>query len=149
METPKRLCQYFANGDHFCRKEVASPIFETFSKIGVTHILLKEIICSQREPPTLLPCPNTHTRAHTHTKKKKKKGRLKVDSMSVISLGNLSISVNAEEWYCWRMILVLIRMSIRAIVFLFLQENICCGYSLEVPQRGTSYEYPQHVFREK
>ena len=25
--------------------------------------------------------------------------------------------------------------------FLFLQENICCGHSLEVPQLGTSNEY--------
>ena len=24
--------------------------------------------------------------------------------------------------------------------------NICCGYSLEVPHRGTSNEYPQHMF---
>ena len=32
------------------------------------------------------------------------------------------------------------------IVFLFLHENICCGYSLEVPQRGTSNEYPQQMF---
>ena len=30
--------------------------------------------------------------------------------------------------------------------FLFLHENICCGYSLEVPHRGTSNEYPQHSF---
>ena len=30
--------------------------------------------------------------------------------------------------------------------FLFLHENICCGYSLEVPRRGTSNEYPQHIF---
>ena len=29
---------------------------------------------------------------------------------------------------------------------LFLHENICCGYSLEVPQWGTSNEYPQHMF---
>ena len=29
--------------------------------------------------------------------------------------------------------------------FLFLFENICCGYSFEVPQRGTSNEYPQHT----
>ena len=28
----------------------------------------------------------------------------------------------------------------------FLQTNICCGYSLEVPHRGTSNEYPQHKF---
>ena len=30
--------------------------------------------------------------------------------------------------------------------FLFLHENICCGYSLEVPQWGTSNEYQQHTF---
>ena len=29
---------------------------------------------------------------------------------------------------------------------LFLEENICCGNSLEVPHRGTSNEYPQHIF---
>ena len=29
--------------------------------------------------------------------------------------------------------------------FLSLHENICCGYSLEVPHRGTSNEYPQHI----
>ena len=27
-----------------------------------------------------------------------------------------------------------------------LDENICCGYSLEVPQQGASNEYPQHMF---
>ena len=32
------------------------------------------------------------------------------------------------------------------IAFLFFHENICCGYSLEVPRRGTSNEYPQHMF---
>ena len=30
--------------------------------------------------------------------------------------------------------------------FLFLEENICFGYSLEAPHRGTSNEYPQHMF---
>ena len=29
---------------------------------------------------------------------------------------------------------------------MFLHKNICCGYSLEVPHRGTSNEYPQHMF---
>ena len=29
---------------------------------------------------------------------------------------------------------------------IFLYENICCGYSLEAPQRGASNEYPQHMF---
>ena len=37
-------------------------------------------------------------------------------------------------------------MSIRLIFFLFLQENICSGYSFEAPQRGASYKYPQHMF---
>ena len=32
------------------------------------------------------------------------------------------------------------------VVFLFLHKNICCGYSLEVPHRGTSNEYPQRMF---
>ena len=27
------------------------------------------------------------------------------------------------------------------VFFLFLHENICCGYSLEVPHQGTSNEY--------
>ena len=30
--------------------------------------------------------------------------------------------------------------------FLFLHENICCGYALEAPRRGTSNEYPQHIY---
>ena len=30
--------------------------------------------------------------------------------------------------------------------FLFFLENICCGYSLEVPRWRTSNEYPQHMF---
>ena len=32
------------------------------------------------------------------------------------------------------------------ISFLFLHENICYGYSLEVPHQGISNEYPQHMF---
>ena len=30
--------------------------------------------------------------------------------------------------------------------FLFLLKNIDCGYSLELPQRGSSNEYPQSMF---
>ena len=33
-----------------------------------------------------------------------------------------------------------------SIFFLFLDENICCGYSLETPCQGASNEYPQHMF---
>ena len=35
------------------------------------------------------------------------------------------------------------------IVFLFLQENICCVYSFESSRWGISNEYTQHVFMEK
>ena len=31
-------------------------------------------------------------------------------------------------------------------VFLFLHENIYCGYSLEAPYQGAFNEYPQHMF---
>ena len=32
------------------------------------------------------------------------------------------------------------------IIFLFLNENICCGYSLEAHRLGASNKYPQHMF---
>ena len=32
------------------------------------------------------------------------------------------------------------------IIFLFLLKNIDCGYSLELPRRGSSNEYPQSMF---
>ena len=35
------------------------------------------------------------------------------------------------------------------VFFLFLKENICCGYSYAAPWSGASNEYPQHVFFEK
>ena len=38
-------------------------------------------------------------------------------------------------------------MGIRLIFFLFPHENICCGYSLEVPQGGISNEYLNICFR--
>ena len=38
------------------------------------------------------------------------------------------------------------KRGIHIIFFLFLDENICCGYSLEAPQRGAFNEYPQHMF---
>ena len=37
-------------------------------------------------------------------------------------------------------------MIILGYFFLFLHKKISCGYPLEVPQRGASIEYPQHVF---
>ena len=30
--------------------------------------------------------------------------------------------------------------------FIFLHDNICCGYSLEAPRQGASSEYPQRMF---
>ena len=35
------------------------------------------------------------------------------------------------------------------ILVLFLLKNIDCGYSLEPPRRGGSYEYPQSMFEQK
>ena len=35
------------------------------------------------------------------------------------------------------------------IFFLFLDENICCGYSLEAPQGGASNAYPRHMLVQK
>ena len=35
--------------------------------------------------------------------------------------------------------------GINVIFFLFVHENICCGYSLEVPYQGASNEYLQHM----
>ena len=39
-----------------------------------------------------------------------------------------------------------IRGGIHIIFSLFLDVNICCGYSLEAPHWGASNEYPQHMF---
>ena len=39
-----------------------------------------------------------------------------------------------------------IRGGIHILFFLFLDENICFGYSLEMPRQGASNEYPQHMF---
>ena len=44
--------------------------------------------------------------------------------------------------YCFRSI----KGDSRWYFFLFLHENVCCGYSLEAPTRGASNEYPQHFF---
>ena len=38
-----------------------------------------------------------------------------------------------------------IKGDIHIIFFLFLDKNICCGYSLEAPRGGASNEYPQHM----
>ena len=35
------------------------------------------------------------------------------------------------------------------IIFLFWAQNIDCGYSLEPPHQGGSYEYPQLIFGAK
>ena len=37
-------------------------------------------------------------------------------------------------------------ISRKTTLFLYLQDNICCWYSLEAPRRGASNEYPQHTF---
>ena len=35
---------------------------------------------------------------------------------------------------------------LRQLLFLFLLKNIDCGFSLEVPHRGSSNKYPQSIF---
>ena len=37
---------------------------------------------------------------------------------------------------------------LRYIFFLFLQKNICCGYSIEAPHQGASIEPTTYVFVE-
>ena len=36
--------------------------------------------------------------------------------------------------------------NISILFFLFLPKKVYCGYSFEVPQQGTSNEYPQPMF---
>ena len=35
---------------------------------------------------------------------------------------------------------------INILFFLFLNENVCCGYSLEAPRRDACNVYPKHKF---
>ena len=53
-----------------------------------------------------------------------------------IKLSSADIATDKALFFIWKLL----------ISFLFLNENICCGYSLEVPQWGTSNKYPQHMF---
>ena len=39
------------------------------------------------------------------------------------------------------------RMHIQNIIFLFLNQNICCGYSKEPSQCDGSFEHPKHMFK--
>ena len=40
-----------------------------------------------------------------------------------------------------------IRVHNRSLIFLFLNQNICCGYSKEPSRRDSSFENPKHVFK--
>ena len=42
-----------------------------------------------------------------------------------------------------------INIASHIVFFLFLHENICCGYSLEGPPRGASNEHHNIRFREE
>ena len=42
-----------------------------------------------------------------------------------------------------------IRVGIRIIFFVISPQNICCGYSLEAPRRGASYEYHNIIALDK
>ena len=69
-----------------------------------------------------------------------------------------SIYLNRRVFIMYKMGCGVIRIiatdkrGIHIIFFLFLDENICCGYSLEAPRfsyfltKTASNEYPQHMF---
>ena len=40
-----------------------------------------------------------------------------------------------------------IRMHNQKIIFLFLNQNICCVYSKEPSQRVSSFEHPEHMLK--
>ena len=42
-----------------------------------------------------------------------------------------------------------LRMCNEKLIFLFLNQNICCGYSKEPSHRGGSFEHPKHMLRLK
>ena len=66
----------------------------------------------------------------------------------VLNRSTLSLSVHFFSLLHKNVIVlwVLVKSNLLRHFFLFLQDNICCGYSLEVPRQGTSNEYPQHMF---
>ena len=64
--------------------------------------------------------------------------------VAMIGSDKCCITSACLQWLCHSGERIVARGSL---VFLILAGSyICCGYSLEVPQRGTSYEYPQHTF---
>ena len=40
-----------------------------------------------------------------------------------------------------------LRVRIEKLIFLFLNQNICCGYSKEPSHRDGSFEHPQHMLK--
>ena len=53
---------------------------------------------------------------------------------------------------CKRELVALLRTLIKSayqkqIIFLFLNQNICCGYSKEPYQLDGSYEHPKHMLK--
>ena len=62
------------------------------------------------------------------------------------------VTLNSEASLGWELSVMayipqlLIRVVTGKYFFLFLLKNICCGYSLEVPLQGTSYEYHNICF---
>ena len=66
------------------------------------------------------------------------------------TISNDSVFRQRRLWYDYAYAIALdkVRFSTQKYLyfFLFLNKNICCGYSLEAPQCGTSNEYPLHMF---
>ena len=75
-----------------------------------------------------------------------------LDRNAVVQIKQLSCA-NISDFYGISFLPINIAPSLdkwghsELIYFLFLHENICCGYSLEAPQWGTSNEYNNIGFR--
>ena len=61
-------------------------------------------------------------------------------------IGTCTLHVAHLYWGADRPVSRIISLCQKILIFyLFLKENVCCGYSLEAPYWDTSNEYPQHM----
>ena len=80
-------------------------------------------------------------------KKKKKMGLLFWGSGTpTFWLGLLLFTKRESRTPTFKILVRTLYMYTRGIFFLFLYENICCGYTLEAPQQGAFNEYHNICF---
>ena len=56
-------------------------------------------------------------------------------------------SLNLSKHIILKLTGLLLRVRKRKIIFLFLNQNICCGYSKEPSQRDGSFEHPIYMLK--